>query len=89
MAVRWARRLPAYIVIAANDGNIPERVSLSVRSTADIDLLRFLRHLTVSNVEGGSGYGHLRATGGSVAREDFERILKAGGFQGSQRYRVR
>lgn len=83
VAARWARRLPDYIVIAANDGYIPERVSFSVRSTADIDLIRFLRNLRVSNVEGEFGYGHVRATGGSVAQEDFERILKAVGFQGS------
>ncbi|MGI5835678.1 MAG: DHH family phosphoesterase [Chloroflexota bacterium] len=81
VAIRWAHRLPGYIVIAANKGYLPGRVNFSLRSTGEIDLIRFLRGQDIGEVEGEFAHGHAQATGGSLAPEDFDRLLKAIGFE--------
>lgn len=81
VAVRWARRLPDHIVIAANDGYLPGRVNFAVRSTLDVNLVDLLRSLPVGPVEGELGNGHPKATGGSVPPADFARIITALGFR--------
>lgn len=80
VAIRWARRLPNNIVVAANDGYLPGRVNFAVRSMLDVNLVDFLRGLGVGDVEGEYGYGHARASGGSLAPDDFARLLRAMGF---------
>ena len=80
VAIRWARRLPNNIVVAANYGYLPGRVNFAVRSMLNVNLVDFLRGLGVSDVEGEYGYGHPRASGGSLAPEDFARLLREMGF---------
>ena len=80
VATRWVTRLAPKIVIAANDGYLPGRVNFAVRSAADLDLLAFLRGLSLGKVEGEFANGHPRATGGSVPPAEFARILRALGY---------
>lgn len=75
IATRWAGRLAPKIVIAANDGYLPGRVNFAVRGGGDVDLLAFLRGLPLEGVEGEFANGHPRATGGSIAPDDFSRLL--------------
>jgi single-stranded DNA-specific DHH superfamily exonuclease len=80
IATRWAGRLAPKIVIAANDGYLPDRVNFAMRSASNVDLLAFLRGLGLGAVEGEFANGHPRATGGSVPRHEFERLLHALGY---------
>lgn len=80
VAIRWARRLSNNIVIAANYGYLPGRVNFAMRSMLDVNLVDFLHNLGVTDVDGEFGYGHARATGGSVTPQDFDRLLRAMGF---------
>jgi single-stranded-DNA-specific exonuclease len=77
VATRWTRRLAGHIVIAANDGYLPGRVSFAMRTTASVNLVALLRGLPTGPVAGEFAHGHPRATGGSVPPADFERILGA------------
>lgn len=79
VAVRWSRRLRGHLVIAANEGYLPGRVNFSVRSAEKVDLIAFLRGIEVDG-EGEYAYGHAEATGGSLSREAFFRMLRAMGF---------
>lgn len=84
VAVRWAQRLPEHIVIAANAGYLPGRVNFALRSKQPRDLLAFLRGLDLPPMQGEFAQGHPRATGGSLAPEDFLRLMGTLGFRGLQ-----
>lgn len=74
-AQMWAKRLAPRPVLAANDGYLPDRVAFSIRGT-DGDLRALLRE-ALPDVGGEFAHGHPRATGGTLARADFERLLTA------------
>lgn len=80
VATRWTARLAPKIVIAANDGYLPDRVNFAVRSASSTDPLAFLRGLGLGEVQGEFANGHPRATGGSVPPAEFDRLLRALGF---------
>ena len=76
----WRSRLPRYIVIAANEGYLPNRVNFSARSAADISVLDFLREIDLSEGEGYHGHGHDQASGGSLPFERWNELLAKIGF---------
>jgi single-stranded-DNA-specific exonuclease len=76
LATMWARRLAPRVVIAANDGWLPGRVSFAMRG-GDGSLLALLRAALPEDVEGEAGHGHDHATGGSLEPEGFERVMEA------------
>jgi single-stranded-DNA-specific exonuclease len=73
VATAWARRLAPRPVLAANDGWVPGRVNFAVRG-GDRDLRELLR-AALPDATGDLGHGHRRATGGSLAPDEFERLL--------------
>ena len=76
VATTWARRLAPRVVLAANDGYLaPGVVNFAVRGGAG-DLRAFLRG-ALPDAGGEFAHGHDRATGGSLAEDDFERLLAA------------
>jgi len=83
VATAWSRRLDPRVVLAANDGCLPGRVNFAVRG-GDGDLRALLRQAH-PDVGGEFAHGHDRATGGSVAPEDFERLLAALGLERNPR----
>ncbi|MDP9377793.1 MAG: DHH family phosphoesterase [Actinomycetota bacterium] len=74
VATTWARRLTPRMVLVANDGYLPGRVNFAVRG-GEGNLRRRLRE-ALPGVGGEFAHGHDRATGGSLAPEDFERLLE-------------
>lgn len=78
IAAQWQRRLAPRVVIAANDGYLPDRVNFAVRGGSGD--LRLLLREALPDVAGEFAHGHDRATGGSLAPEDFERLLRAFGL---------
>jgi single-stranded-DNA-specific exonuclease len=74
-AQMWSRRLSPRVVLAANDGYLPGRVAFSVRGGSR-DLRALLRD-ALPGVRGEFAHGHPRATGGTLAAEEFERLLEA------------
>ena len=72
-AQMWSRRLQPRPVLAANDGYIPDRVNFSIRG-GDGDL-RALLLQALPDAGGEFAHGHPRATGGSLAPRDFDRLL--------------
>lgn len=76
------RRLPRYIVIAANDSYLPGRVNFSARSGANVSVLDFLREIELSDGEGYHGHGHDQASGGSLPVERWNELLAKLGFSG-------
>jgi len=79
VARRWVERLSGYVVIAANFGYLPGKVNFAVRSAGEENLIEKLRALAPS-LGGEFAYGHPKATGGSLPREDFLRLLESLGF---------
>jgi hypothetical protein len=77
LAVRWKTRLAGKIVVVANEGFLPGRVNFVVRSTRNLDLIAWLRSLPVEIAGEDFARGHPAATGGSVAPQEFERMLAA------------
>ena len=76
VATTWARRLAPRMVMAANDGYLgPGTVNFAVRGGAG-DLRRVLRE-ALPDVGGEFAHGHDRATGGSLAADDFARLVTA------------
>lgn len=71
----WSRRLTPPTGDAANDGYIPDRVNFSVRGGEGDQRALLLEALP--DVGGEFAHGHPRATGGSLAPHDFERLLAA------------
>jgi single-stranded-DNA-specific exonuclease len=76
----WRTRLPGYIVIAANEGYMPNRVNFSARSAANVSVLDFLREIELSEGEGYHGRGHDQASGGSLPIERWNELLAKLGF---------
>ncbi|MEJ7713840.1 MAG: DHH family phosphoesterase [Pyrinomonadaceae bacterium] len=79
----WRTRLPKYIVIAANAGYLPGRVNFSARSSAEINVLDFLKSIELSAGEGSYGHGHDQASGGSLPIERWNELLAKLGFSES------
>ncbi len=77
LAMRWRSRLRDKIVVVANEDFLPGRVNFVVRSTRAIDLIAWLESLAFGDVGPDFARGHPAATGGSVTKEDFERLLRA------------
>jgi single-stranded-DNA-specific exonuclease len=75
VAAAWARRLAPRAVIAANDDYLPGRVNFSVRGGGDTDLVALLR-AALPEARGEFAHGHPRATGGSLAPEEFALLLR-------------
>lgn len=84
LAQSWRGRLPKYMVMAANSGFLPGKVSFSMRTNLDVSLLDFLaRHgEKLEGVENEYGHGHDKATGGTLSNDNFERLLESMGFSG-------
>jgi single-stranded-DNA-specific exonuclease len=78
VAAMWVRRLAPRPVLAANDGYLPGMVNFSIRG-GDGDLRVFLQE-ALPGVAGEFAHGHPRATGGSLAPADFDRLLAALGL---------
>jgi hypothetical protein len=76
----WRTRLPKYIVIVANEGYLPGRVTFSARSTAQHNLLDFFRSIDLDLAEGYLGYGHDQASGGSLPTPTWNELLRQLGF---------
>jgi single-stranded-DNA-specific exonuclease len=85
LAQSWRLRLPKFVVMAANDGFVEGRVNFSMRTAADINILDLLEkygeELGIDEPE--YGLGHNQASGGSLKREMFERLLEKMGFEES------
>ncbi len=75
VATRWTGRLRGKIVIAANDGYLPGRVSFVVRCSEDVDLIEVLRAHAPNDAGAEYANGHARATGGSLTPRAFEELL--------------
>ena len=77
VAVRWSGRLAPAVVIAANSGFLNGRVNFAVRSRSNVDLLHWLRDLPFEpSASAEYANGHPRATGGSLANDDFDRFVE-------------
>jgi len=76
----WRTRLPGYIVIAANEGYLPNRVNFSARSALNLSVLDFLRKIELSEGEGYHGHGHDQASGGSLPIDRWNELLAKLGF---------
>jgi len=81
LAQMWRRRLPHHIVLVANDGYLPGQVNFSVRTALDINLLDFLQPFRSGLDATEFGYGHDKATGGSLRTDDWQRFLATLGFR--------
>jgi single-stranded-DNA-specific exonuclease len=78
VATAWQRRLAPRVVLAANDDYIPGRVNFAVRGgTGD---LRQLLQEALPDEPGEFAHGHPKATGGSLAPDRFEALLRAFGI---------
>jgi single-stranded-DNA-specific exonuclease len=72
VATTWSRRLAPRVVLVANDAWVPGRVVFSVRGTGPLaGALR--RPLEADDAE--LAWGHDRATGGSLAPDEFAKLL--------------
>ena len=76
VATMWARRLAPRVVIAANDGWLPGRVSFAMRG-GEGSLVALLRAALPEGVDADAGRGNDHATEGSLEPEDFERVMEA------------
>jgi len=76
----WRTRLPKFIVIAANEGYIKNRVNFSARASGEDNALQFLRSQKISDGEGSFGHGHDQASGGSLEVARWNELLKVMGF---------
>jgi single-stranded-DNA-specific exonuclease len=66
-------------VIAANDGYLDGKVNFAVRGGHG-DLRRLLLDALPEADGGECAHGHERATGGSLVFRDFDRLMRAFGF---------
>ncbi len=76
----WRTRLPKFIVIAANDAYLPDRVNFSARAARGVNVLEFLRAVPLPPGEGNFGQGHDQASGGSLPVARWNALLAALGF---------
>jgi single-stranded-DNA-specific exonuclease len=69
--------------MAANGGFLPGKVSFSLRTNLEVNLLDFLaRHgQQFEGVENEYGHGHDKATGGTLSLANFKRLLASMGFE--------
>lgn len=74
----WSSKLSRYVVIAANRGFLPGKVSFSMRTESGKDLLTLLKKYRKAGEE--IGFGHSKATGGIVKEEVFKDFLRRLGF---------
>lgn len=79
IAQSWRSRLPDYIVIAANEGYLPDRINFAARSNR-WNVLEFLRAQSISEGEGSYAHGHDQASGGSLPRDRWNELLAKLGF---------
>jgi single-stranded-DNA-specific exonuclease len=78
VATAWMRRLAPRVVIAANRGWRPGRVSFAVRSAVARDLRAWLRSVfTPAPGSGDYARGHVQATGGALVPESFDAFAAA------------
>lgn len=85
IAQQWRRRLPKYVVIAANDGYLPGTVAFSARTDrVDLNVPQLLRAVDLGGSYASFGHGHDAASGGQLPSEVFERLLLALGFAGRE-----
>ncbi len=81
LAQIWRSRLPQHIVIVANEGYLPGRVSFSLRTCLQVNLLDYLKAFrqAIDTTE----YGHEPggATGGTLPAGEWKRLLATMGFQ--------
>ncbi len=82
----WRSRLPAYVVMVANESYRPGRVHFSMRSR-EINVLDFLRNVPLPGGAGEYGHGHDQASGGSLPIARWNQLLAALGFP--ERVRLR
>ncbi len=76
IAQSWRGRLPEYIVICANSGYVPGRVSFSGRTASGRNLLDFLAAVRPEGTEAIEyGHGHDQASGGALPDADWNRFL--------------
>jgi len=75
----WSVKLNRYVVIAANWGYLPGKVSFSMRTESGKDLLVLLKKYRKKGEE--IGFGHSKATGGIVKEEVFRDFLRRLGFK--------
>jgi single-stranded DNA-specific DHH superfamily exonuclease len=81
LAQIWRGKLPNHIVMVANEGYLPGRVSFSLRTMLDVSLLDFLQAFSHALDATEFGYGHDKATGGSMSTEEWKRLLATMGFR--------
>ncbi len=84
IAQQWRGRLPKHAVIAANRGYLPGAVAFSARAArADLDLPSLLRAVDLGRAANALfGHGHDQASGGQLPPADFNRLVRALGFDG-------
>lgn len=75
----WSAKLSRYVVIAANWGYLPGKVSFSMRTESGRNLLVLLKKYRKEGEE--IGFGHSKATGGIVEEEVFRDFLRRLGFK--------
>jgi single-stranded-DNA-specific exonuclease len=76
----WRTRLPKFVVIVANEGYLPGRVTFSARSSKRHNLLDFFGTIDLDLAEGYFGYGHDQASGGSIPVVAWNELLQQLGF---------
>jgi single-stranded-DNA-specific exonuclease len=76
----WRTRLPKFIVVSANTGYLPGRVSFSVRSARGDNLLDFLRRHAPPDAGPEYGHGHDQATGGVLPFAAWNAFVTGLGF---------
>lgn len=83
LAQSWRGRLKDFVVIAANGGYLEGKVSFSVRTNLDLNLLDFLHSKLpgLEEEEAEYGHGHDRATGGVISNRNWQRLTAALGFE--------
>ncbi len=84
----WRTRLPKYIVIAANEGYLSERINFSARSPDAVNLLDFFGAIELSDGEGTFGHGHDQASGGSLPIARWNELLAKLGFPASVQFPI-
>lgn len=81
LAQVWRGRLPDHVVIVANDGYVPDAVAFSITTDLDISLLEFMAAFRSSLDPTEFGYGHDKATGGSLSPDEWKRFLATLGLR--------
>ena len=74
VAATWRRRLAPRLVLVANEDYLPGRVNFAVRG--GVGDLRARLRAALPEAHGEFAHGHDRATGGSLAPDEFETLLE-------------